>query len=373
MSKYQPQIAFYTYNLHGGGAERIYVNLMQDFVKRGINVDLVLNSVSGPYLSQVPPEVRITDLKAKLPFKNGILPLIRYLRKERPSVLMATVHPHVEVALLAKLLAFTSTRVFVREDNTLSLHSAKATDKLRWIPYFSKFLYPLVADGIVAISQGVAQDVMQITGLDQQRVSVIYNPAITSSIWEKSQEPLNHPWFQPGEPPIVLGVGRLKLQKDFPTLIKAFALVKQVHRCRLVILGQGDEADKLKNLITELGLEDDVAMLGFAENPYAYMAKASVFVLSSAWEGFGNVVVEALAVGTPVVSTNCQSGPGEILDYGKYGHLVPVGNYKEMAVAISSVLSGDFKTVDADWLQKFTIETVAQQYLDVLGIGAVEN
>lgn len=368
MSGYQPQIALYTYNLHGGGAERIFVNLMQDFVKRGVKVDLVLNSVAGPYLSQVPSDVRIIDLKAKQPFRDGIWQLIRYLRKEKPYVLMATVHPSVEVALLAKLFAFTSTRVFVREDNTLSLHAARATDKVRWSPYFAKFLYPVAANGIIAISQGVAQDVIKITGLTKKQVSVIYNPAITPNILKKSQEHLTHTWLQAGEPPIILGVGRLKLQKDFPTLIKAFALLKQARPCRLIILGQGDEELKLKNLISELGLENDVAILGFTENPYAYMAKASVFVLSSAWEGFGNVVAEALAVGTPVVSTDCQSGPAEILDYGKYGYLVPVGDHKEMAVAISRVLSGNFKSVDADWLQKFTIETVAKQYLDVLGI-----
>ncbi|MBD2730345.1 glycosyltransferase [Nostoc sp. FACHB-892] len=364
----RPHISFYIYQLCGGGAERVLVNLMQDFVHRGIKVDLVLNRVAGPYLSEVPPEVRIVNLEALLPFRDTIPKLVSYLREERPLVMLATVHPYVEVALLAKALAFTSTRVFAREDNTLSLNAPIGTDKSRWSPYFTKLLYPFIADGIIAISQGVAKDLMQITGLSKKRIEVIYNPSITHNMLQKSQASLDHPWFQPGEPPVILGVGRLELQKDFPTLIKAFALVRKARLCRLVILGQGNEEDNLRNLVTELGLENDVAMLGFVENPYNYMAKASVFALSSAWEGFGNVVAEALALGTPIVSTNCQSGPAEILDNGKYGWLVPVGDSQAMATAILSIFSGNSKPVNTEWLEQFILENVAQKYLDVLAI-----
>jgi glycosyltransferase involved in cell wall biosynthesis len=168
-------------------------------------------------------------------------------------------------------------------------------------------------------------------------------------------------------------VGRLEIQKDFSTLIKAFASVRQVYACRLVILGQGREQQNLNRLIVELGIENDVAMLGFVENPYPYMVKSSMFVLPSLWEGFGNVIAEAMALGTPVVSTNCQSGPAEILDNGKYGWLVPVGDSKAMAEAIMKVRSGESKPVDADWLKNFTIETVSDQYLKVLGISASNN
>jgi glycosyltransferase involved in cell wall biosynthesis len=361
------------YELHGGGAERIIVNLMQDFIHRGLRIDLVLNRAVGPYLSQVPLEVRILELSAELPFRDGIPKLVRYLREEQPLVMLATVHVNNEVALLAKALAFNSTRVVVREDNVLSLqtkatkHFIGASQKARWSPLFAKLLYPW-ADGIVAISKGVAEDLAKVTGLPEKRIQVIYNPAITCNLSKKAQEPLEHPWFRAGEPPVIIGVGRLEPQKDFSTLIRAFVLVRQVRPCRLMIVGQGREQQNLNNLIAELDIENDVAMLGFVENPYPYMAKAAVFVLSSAWEGFGNVVAEAMALGTPVVSTNCPSGPAEILDDGKYGWLVPVANSQLMAEAIVSVLSGSSKVTDANWLKQFTIETASEQYLNVLGI-----
>ena len=167
---------------------------------------------------------------------------------------------------------------------------------------------------------------------------------------------------------MVLGVGRLEQQKDFPTLIHAFAKVRQMQTAKLVILGSGREEKKLLSLVDELKLNEDVAMLGFVDNPYAYMAKSAVFVLSSAWEGFGNVIVEAMAVGTPVVSTNCPNGPEEILDNGKYGELVSVGDSQAMAEAILRVLLGEIKSVDSDWLEQFKLETVAQKYLDVLQV-----
>jgi len=373
MTKNQPHIAFYIYQLYGGGAERMIVNLMQNFVQRGLKIDLVLNKIAGPYLPLVPPEVRIINLDASLPFRDGIPSLINYFKTEKPLVMLATVHPYVEVALLAKAFAFTSTRVFVREDNILSLNTPTVRDKARWSPFFAKLLYPWVADGIIAISQGVSEDIAQITGLSKTNISVIYNPAITSYLKNKSLESLDHPWFKSEEPPVILGVGRLEPQKDFSNLLRAFALVRKVRSCRLIILGQGIEQAKLQNLITDLGLKNDVDMPGFVENPYTYMAKAAVFVLSSAWEGFGNVIVESLALGTPVVCTNCPGGPAEILADGKYGWLVPVGDSKTMAEAILKVLSGESKLPDEAHLKQFKLETVAQQYLDVMGVSQFKN
>jgi glycosyltransferase involved in cell wall biosynthesis len=232
-------------------------------------------------------------------------------------------------------------------------------------PLAARLLYPW-ADGIVSVSQGVAEDLAKVTKLPKKRINLIYNPVITPELFVKAREKLNHPWFQPGEPPVILAVGRLHLQKDYPTLLRAFLRVRQLRRCRLVILGEGPEKDNLSNLINELGLQADVAMLGFVDNPYAYMKSSAAFVLSSAWEGFGNVIAEALAVGTPVVSTNCESGPAEILANGKYGELTPVGDAKAMTEAIDRVLAGKIKQVDTDWLNQFKLETCAQKYLQVL-------
>ncbi|NEQ41001.1 MAG: glycosyltransferase [Okeania sp. SIO3I5] len=365
MSKNRPDVAIYLRLLYGGGVERIMVNLMQAFVERGLSVDLVMNTVAGPYLSQVPPEVRIVDLKAPR-MLLGLPKLAGYLRRERPIALLSGLHYNNEIALWAKALAFSSTRVVVSERNTLSVHANnRSTD--RWSPLLAKLFYPW-ADSIVAISQGVAQDLVEVTGLPRERFQVIYNPVDIRQLEKKVQQTLEHPWFQSAELPVILGVGRLEKQKDFPTLIKAFAQVRQVQSARLVILGSGQERKQLNSLVNELGVKQDVAFLGFVENPYVYMARSGVFVLSSAWEGFGNVLLEAMALGTPVISTNCPNGPKEILDNGKYGELVPVGDSQAMAEAILRVLSGEVKSVDSDWLEQFKLETVAQKYLDVLGI-----
>lgn len=369
MSNNASQIAIYLRLLYGGGAERVMVNLMHGFVQQGLQVDLVMNGVDGPYLGQVPPEVRIIGLQA--PRMLEALPkLARYLRTERPAVLLSALHYNNEMALWAKRLSGTATRTIVSEHNTLSLH-AQNRQSDRWSSLLARLFYPW-ADGIVAVSQGVAQDLVKVTGLPAHRIRSIYNPIITPELQQQSKVAVDHPWFLPEQPPVILGVGRLEAQKDFPTLIRAFAIARKVQPARLVILGSGQERQQLNHLVKELGVKDDVAFLGFVNNPYAYIAKAAVFVLSSAWEGFGNVIVEALSLGTPVVSTDCPNGPAEILNRGQYGELVSVGDSQAMAEAILRVLSGQGKSVDSAWLEQFTLASVTQQYLDVMGI-AVES
>lgn len=345
------------------------VNLTRNFIERGLKVDLVLNEL-GYYSTQweFPPEVRIVDLKA--PRLLTRLPnLMHYLRQEQPTALLSANHYANEAALLAKRLSGVSTRVVVSDHTALSLE-AEHSPRLglrHWSPYAVRFLYPW-ADGIITVSQGVAKDLAGLTGLPMERIQTIYNPLVTPDILEKAKEPVDHPWLAQGELPVIIGVGRLEEQKDFATLIRAFAHVRQVRPARLMILGQGSQLSRLNALVGELGLENDVAMLGFVQNPYAYIARAAVFTLSSAWEGFGNVLVESMVLGTPVVATDCQSGPAEILDNGKYGELVPVGDSEAIAQAILSVLSGKAKSVDPAWLNQFTLENIAQKYLAVLGI-----
>jgi glycosyltransferase involved in cell wall biosynthesis len=365
MSEATPRIAVYLRLLSGGGAERILINLMQGFLRRGVKVDLVLNKIDGPYLAQVPPEVRIVDLKATR-LLVGLPKLARYLRQEKPTALLTGLHYTNEIAIWAKRLAGSSTRVVVSEHNTLSIHGP-SRDSDRFSPLLAKLFYPW-ADGIVAVSHGVAKDLANVTGLPLNRIQVIYNPVITPDLLAKSKESVDHPWFAPGQPPVIIGVGRLNEQKDFPTLIRAFAQVLKTRPARLMILGVGPQRSQLNNLVRELGLKDEVSFVGFVQNPYPYMARAAVLVLSSIEEGLPTVLIEAMAVGTPVISTNCPSGPDEILDNGKYGLLMPVGNTEAIAQAILDVLSGHSKSVDAAWLDQFSLETVTQNYLNFLGI-----
>jgi glycosyltransferase involved in cell wall biosynthesis len=367
VSQSQTDIAIFLRGLYGGGAERVMLNLARGFVQQGLKVDLVLARTAGPYLEQVQPEVRVVDLDAQW-MPSSLPKLTHYLRQVRPTTLLVALHYPCEIAVLAKRLAGVPTRVIVSEHNMLSLE-AKGIPQMsvRLTPWAARLFYPW-ADGVVAVSQGVARDLAQITRLANDRIQVIYNPIVLPELFTLAKEPVDHPWFQPGEPPIILGVGRLHPQKDFPTLIRAFAQVRQVRLARLVILGDGPEREHLTALVEELGLTEDVALLGFVQNPYAYMAKATVFVLSSVWEGLGNVLVEAMAVGTPVISTDCESGPAEILAQGKYGLLTPVGDSKAIAEAILKVFNDYVPEIAPHWLEQFTLDVCTQKYLDVLKV-----
>lgn len=362
-------IAIYLHTLYNGGIERVLLNLIRELVKRGMTVDLVLDYFGySPYLSQFPPEVKVIQHNA-----HGLLSrlkkLMGYLRQEQPVVLLSANHYPNEIAILAKRLSNVPTHVVVSEHTTLSSEIQKASplNSRYWIPLVAKLLYGM-ADGIIAVSNGVAKDLAESAGIPADRIRTIYNPVISPEILVKAQEPVAHPWFTPESPPVILGVGRLAAQKDFANLITAFALVRQQQAARLMILGDGYLRSQLQALVQQLGLEEDVAMPGFVENPYAYIAKAAVFALSSAWEGLPTVMIESLALGTPIVATNCPSGASEILDQGKYGELVPVGDSQALAQGILRVLSGHIKPVDPAWMYQFTVECATQAYLDALGI-----
>jgi glycosyltransferase involved in cell wall biosynthesis len=223
------------------------------------------------------------------------------------------------------------------------------------------------ADAIVANSQGVAADLAQLLAPPRPQIVTIYNPLPVAEIQSLSRAGVEHPWLAPAGPPLLLGVGKLKLQKDFATLIRAFARVRAVRPAHLVILGEGEERARLERLALELGVASDLALPGFTENPWAWMARAAVFVLSSAWEGFSNVLAEALACGCPVVSTDCPSGPAELLENGRYGCLVPVGDDRALADAILATLE---KPPDPDPLRaraaSFSVDTAVDHYLEVL-------
>lgn len=375
MTSNYTDVCFFLPNLSEGGVQRAVVNLAYAFIEQDLKVDIVLDRVTGSFVKQIPTNCRIVDLKAPR-LRNSVSTLISYLRKDQPRGLLSFMHYHDEIAVLAKRLSGVSTKIAVVTQNTL-LGIPRPPLKnlpgfLGLTPYYPhsliKLFYPR-ADAVCACSQGVAQDVAQISGLPVEKIKVIYNPIVTPALIEKAKEPVDHFWFKAGEPPVILGVGRLTKQKDFPTLIHAFAQVRKQQNARLMILGTGPNKSQLEALTDELGIGNDVVTLpGFVDNPYAYMARAKVFVLSSAWEGFGNVLVEAMAVGTPVISTDCPSGPSEILADGKYGYLTPVGDAQAIAEAILKVLSGNYKRVDSNWLNQFSIQNSAQKYLEAFSL-----
>lgn len=344
------------------------LHLAQGLAERGFPTDLVLAQADGEYLAQVPDSVRIVDLQARFPvLVSKTIALRNYLQKEQPAVLFSALDI-LSSAIWAQRLAGVSTRIVMCVQTQLSRqfrnHQPNTMGKIR--PKLVRWFYPW-ADAIVAASHGTAADVAQITGIPVDQIRVIHNPVVTPEVIAKMQEPVDHPWFAPGEPPVILGVGRLVSQKDFPTLVEAFAQVRQQRQARLMILGEGEDRAKLEAQIRQLGLEADVALPGFVANPYAYMAYASVFALSSIFEGFGNVVAEAMATGTSIVSTDCESGPAEILVNGRYGKLVPVENASALATAIVVTLD---QLTPPEMLkqraQAFSIDCVTDQYIDVL-------
>ena len=309
--------------------------------------------------------MRVVDLKASRVLAS--LPaLVRYLRRKQPQAMLSAMGYANIVALWARRLAGVPTRVVVSERNTLSSSVQHASSwRGRLMPHLIRRFYPL-ADGIVAVSKGVADDLAQVTGIPREHIQVIYNPVVTPELQEKAQAPLEHPWFAPGESPVLLAVGRLTAQKDFPTLIHAFAQVRRACSVRLLILGDGEERPALEAIVRRLGLERDVSLPGWVSNPYAYMARASLFVLSSRWEGLPGVLIEAMYCGMLLIATDCPSGPREILRNGQYGHLVPVGDVAALALAIESALAGKRPGLTRESWRPFELETVVTQYINLL-------
>lgn len=322
-------------NLNAGGAERVTLTLAQEFVKQGIQLDLVLGTATGDLLADVPDGVRIVDLGT--PRLRGMLgAFVRYLRARRPTAVLAVMQEMNCIAVVARKLSGIDCRLVLSEHTHASAHiKALPNRRGRWFMGSAiRYCYPR-SDMIVAVSDGVANDLRQNIGL-QALSEVIHNPVDVDALTAKAALSIDHPWLSGAqEMPVLISVGNFKLAKDFSTLIKAFALLHGQRHLRLIILGDGAERLQLEKLARNLGVEDDITFPGFVLNPWAWMARANLFVSSSRWEGFPMVLVEALALGLPVVATDCPSGPAEILDSGKYGRLVRTGDPAALAEAIT--------------------------------------
>ncbi len=353
-----------------GGVERMVLNLLPAMLNSGIGVDL-LAIIRKP----APDLVRVEGTGFRL-FDLGVThtalavpALVRYLKTERPAALLAAKDRAIRAAVMAKLLSGVDTRLVGRLGTNLSAAQENKPALQRWLRTRPmRWLYPKV-DRIIAVSEGVAEDTRLLTRLPASRIAVVRNPVITPEMAGKSAEPVEHPWFADRSSPIILGAGRLTEQKDFDTLIRAFNRVRARRPCRLVILGEGKLRGDLEKLVRELGLEASVALPGHVKNPFAYLAKATMFALSSRWEGSCNVLTEAMALGTPAVSTDCPSGSAEILGGGRYGPLVPVGDVEKLAEAMLHTL--DHPTDSAllrEAVAEYTAERSARRYLEILGL-----
>ena len=341
------------------------LNIANTLATARYDVDLALVQATGPYLADVNQNVAIVDLGSHRS-STAIPSLIRYLRHRRPSTLICSL-PHISViGLIAKYLSMTNAKLIIVEHNTISQTvSNAASRRTKFLPTLMRLLYPH-SDHIIGVSKGVAEDLEKTIRLPNGSVSVVYNPVITPNFEEMSCQPLAHPWFTPTSPPVVLGIGRLTLAKNFSLLVESFSEVRQKVEAKLIILGEGPQRDSLADLISSLGLENDVLLPGFVDNPYPFIKQSALFVLSSRWEGLPTVLIEAVACGTPIVSTDCPSGPREILQNGKLGTLVPLCSKSALADAIHHNLVNHHTSAPNESWEFFSLDYAVARYTEII-------
>lgn len=364
------RLAVFAPSMVDGGAERGALKLAEGLAQRGFDVDLVLARAEGPRLAEIPAEVRVVDLGARRVLSS--LPgLVRYLRREKPQALASVLDHANVVALWARKLGRYHGRVVVIEQNTLSEAARNGKSRRdRMMPRMVSRFYPW-ADYVVGVSAGVSAELFELTSLRREKIRVIFNPIVTADIGEKARAPVDHDWFNDGSS-VFVAAGRLRPQKDFATLLRAFALLRAKRPARLLVLGEGPERERLEALALELGITPDVSLYGSTTNPYAYMARATAFVLSSRWEGLPTVLIEAMSCSVPVIATDCPSGPREILADGRYGRLVPVGDVDALAVAMEAALDGELLRPPPESWRPYAVDVVVDEYLPLL-VGSPSN
>jgi glycosyltransferase involved in cell wall biosynthesis len=363
--KTTPHIAIFVTYSGQGGVERVVNLLSKGFLERGVQVDLLAPRITGEHRENIPPGVNIIRLRTRHTY-SALLPLARYLRREKPDAVLAVKHRAIVTGVVAGIVAGFTGRIVGNIHTTVSAGLAYSNFMKRFLYLMEMRVFYRLAHAIVGVSLGVAEDIKDITGLDSEKIQAIHNPVVTPEIFEQGRQPLEHPWFSDGKIPVILGIGRLTKQKDFHTLISAFTEVRKIRQCRLVILGDGADLDSLRSLASEKSVQDDIDFPGFQKNPYNYLSRANLFVLSSRWEGFGMVLVEAMAFGIPVVSTDCPSGPREILKDGRYGPLVPVEDYKALAEAILHALDDPVpSSILKEASEDYAIDKTSKRYLKI--------
>lgn len=359
------RIAIVLPDLRGGGAERVCVNLANEVVRRGFDVDVVLMRLQGELVNQIDPRVRVVDLRAPR-VRNFLLPLIRYLRSNPCNALVVNMWPLTVITGIAHRLArHTGKVVLVEHTNWTASQIAGKSLRRRLVGLSMRWFFPW-ADERVAVSEGSARSLVEISGLSRSWFNVLYNPVVGRPLMEADAPVSLEAWWQ-GEHKRVIAIGTLRKDKDFESLLHAFKNVCASTDAKLLILGEGGLRASLEELVDRLGLRSKVFMPGFVSEPRIYLQRADLFVLSSRAEGLPTVVIEAIEQGTPVVSTDCPSGPREILEDGKFGTLVPVGDVEALAKAMEDALAREH---DHEALkrraQDFSVDKAADAYLDLL-------
>jgi len=369
-----PRIAIFAAFSGHGGVERMLANLAAGLLVAGYRVDMVLAKQRGEHLAAIPAAVRQIPLGSRHT-ATSLPALIGYLRRERPAALLAAKDRAIRTAVMARALSGVTLPLVGRLGTTVSAALSGKGWLRRTIWYSNMRLFYRRVDTLIAVSEGVRQDILQITNLAPSQVRVVRNPVITPQLSEQAALPCDHPWLTSiRDTPVIVAAGRLTHQKDFPTLLRAFARLRTERCCRLLILGEGGDRGTLLTLAEQLGIRHDVDLPGFRANPYPYLAAANLFVLSSRWEGSPNVLTEALALGTPVVATDCPSGPRELLAGGRYGALVTPGDVSALASAMGATLDQPLPAATLrQAVADYTIDQAAAGYLQALTLPPSAN
>ncbi|MEM9145168.1 MAG: glycosyltransferase [Pseudomonadota bacterium] len=335
----RPHCSLIAPSFEGGGAERVTINLANALAADGVDVELAVLASHGPFRSEVAPEVRVRDLGIRR-VSAGFPKLVRYFRELRPPVLLSALDYINVAAIWANQIAGSPAQVHVGVHNhaTIGLRTSEHWRDRVLMRSAIRASYGRAAS-VITLTEAMADDLAELSGLSCGHITVLPNVVLTGREAAARAEATEHPWAQDAERPLIVGIGRLHEQKNFPALIDAFAPLAQDSRARLVILGEGPERPALAAMVADLGLGDAVDLPGFAKNPHALLARASLFVLSSRHEGLPTVLIEAMAAGCPVVATDCPTGPAEILQDGALGRLVPVDDVGALRLAMRETLA----------------------------------
>lgn len=363
MSEKFNSICIFVPLLAGGGAEHVAVRIANELAAKGGSVDLVLAQVKGAYLSEVSNKVNIVDLKCSDGFSTikSLPGLIKYLRKNKPSILFSTLFRANTISALAIRLTRVNTKLILRHPNMLYPEGGENLSCYSKLNKKAAIWAAKKADVLVLTSKAMERELLDHTNFDRKKIKIIHNPVPIDEIQLKAKEKSGHEWLDDKNVPVILAVGRLSYQKNFESLIRAFAELRERRESRLIILGEGEERAKLEGLVEELKMQEYVSMPGFVSNPYSYMSRCDVFVLPSRWEGFPNVLVEAMTCGAKVIATDCPGGSAEILEGGKYGRLVDIENVKSLAYAIENPVSCNSLIK----VSEFSIDKILDKYLDL--------
>lgn len=364
------RIAIFVSTSGHSGVDRAMKHLIPELLGRGYHVDLLKVRRHGPDIRFSHPRLRIVDLGTRHTY-SAVFAVARYLRENRPAVMLSDKDRVNRTALAARLLSGAATRLVFSSGTTISIDLAHRGAFERWLQRFSMGkLYPY-ADQVIVTCAGVADDMAAYTGLARARILPVASPVIPDALLTQEFPRPDHPWFAPGQPPVILGVGEICERKGFDVLLRAFARLRQDRPCRLMVLGKGARRESLLEMAATLGVADDFALPGYVDNPYAYMAHAALFAMTSRWEGLGFVLIEAMAVGTPVVSTDCPSGPSEVLHGGQFGGLVAVDDVDGLYRAIAETLRAPLPpaTLKAA-VGPYTVSAATDAYLASFGLPA---